>query len=287
MEAGREDSDPDHDQQHDLDVQYIDAALDPAGDAADHRRRHDHRWSCIWKTQQIDTGIPYIQGTPALSDPVGGQPGCWSRDGGTVDARRRDDHVSRTTQINEVPLIGSLPIIGNLFKERTREGQLVGAALLLDAADHPGLTGNTSPQDRSQSTIWPTEETTSPPSLLCHTEIRERLKRLRKKLTARACRCTDRHTRRERLLSLADSRVLPGALLVEHGKATLFTDGRYTLQAPAETALAGTRVHITKGPLPAAVGGYLASLGKRVIGCLRSLSGDRSGAEQSREGRRA
>ena len=96
------------------------------------------------------------------------------------------------------------------------------------------------------------------------TEIRERLKRLRKKLTAAHADALI-VTHAANVYYLSGFTGSSGALLVEHGKATLFTDGRYTLQAPAETALAGTRVHITKGPLPAAVGGYLASLGKRVM----------------------
>jgi Xaa-Pro aminopeptidase len=46
-----------------------------------------------------------------------------------------------------------------------------------------------------------------------------------------------------------------GALLVESTSATLFTDGRFTIQAKEETR--GIRVHIHKGPLLEAVGDNL------------------------------
>jgi len=46
-----------------------------------------------------------------------------------------------------------------------------------------------------------------------------------------------------------------GALLVDPASATLFTDGRFTIQAKEETH--GIRMHIHKGPLLEAVGAYL------------------------------
>lgn len=46
-----------------------------------------------------------------------------------------------------------------------------------------------------------------------------------------------------------------GALLVEPAAVTLFTDGRFTIQAKEETG--GIRVHIHKGPLLEAVGAHL------------------------------
>jgi Xaa-Pro aminopeptidase len=46
-----------------------------------------------------------------------------------------------------------------------------------------------------------------------------------------------------------------GALLVDPASATLFTDGRFTIQAKEETR--GIRVHIHKGPLLEAVGTHL------------------------------
>ena len=48
-----------------------------------------------------------------------------------------------------------------------------------------------------------------------------------------------------------------GALLVDATSATLFTDGRFTVQSKEETR--GVRVHIHKGPLLEAVGTYLKS----------------------------
>src|SRR5579864_7502541 len=46
-----------------------------------------------------------------------------------------------------------------------------------------------------------------------------------------------------------------GALFVEPAAVTLFTDGRFTIQAKEETP--GVRVHIHKGPLLEAVGKFL------------------------------
>ena len=46
-----------------------------------------------------------------------------------------------------------------------------------------------------------------------------------------------------------------GALLVEASKATLFTDGRFTIQAREEVRVA--RINIVRAPLPVAIGGYL------------------------------
>ena len=46
-----------------------------------------------------------------------------------------------------------------------------------------------------------------------------------------------------------------GALLVDSASATLFTDGRFTVQAKEETR--GIRVHIHTGPLLEAVGAHL------------------------------
>ncbi len=72
-----------------------------------------------------------------------------------------------------------------------------------------------------------------------------------------------------------------GALIVEAGRATLFTDGRYTAQAREEAP----RVHreITRGPLFAAVGDYLRKLRLRRAGFEPAALS----VEQSRELHRA
>src|ERR1700723_3525339 len=49
-------------------------------------------------------------------------------------------------------------------------------------------------------------------------------------------------------------------LIVETGSATLFTDGRYAVQAPQEVKPAGVRVTIPQGSVLKATGAYLASL---------------------------
>jgi len=52
-------------------------------------------------------------------------------------------------------------------------------------------------------------------------------------------------------------------LLVESERATLFTDGRYSVQAPQEVKPAGVRVIIPPASIIKAAGGYLASLAAR------------------------
>jgi len=54
-----------------------------------------------------------------------------------------------------------------------------------------------------------------------------------------------------------------GALLVEPSSATLFTDGRFTIQAKEEAR--GVRVHIHQGPLQEAVGAFLKTRGRQTV----------------------
>jgi len=63
---------------------------------------------------QIDQGIPRIQGTPAL-DTESTQTRVLVNDGGTV-AIGGVVVNNQTTNIDQVPLLGSVPLIGNLFK---------------------------------------------------------------------------------------------------------------------------------------------------------------------------
>jgi len=86
------------------------------------------------------------------------------------------------------------------------------------------------------------------------TNTTSRLKRLRQALeTAGASTLLETHLPNIYYLSgfSGDS----GALLVDSTSATLFTDGRFTIQAKEETR--GIRVHIHKGPLLEAVGNHL------------------------------
>jgi type IV pilus assembly protein PilQ len=64
---------------------------------------------------QIDSGIPLIQGTPAL-DTQSAQTKVLVSDGGTVVIGGVMVNQQQTT-INEVPLLGNIPLIGHLFKE--------------------------------------------------------------------------------------------------------------------------------------------------------------------------
>ena len=66
---------------------------------------------------QIDNGIPRVQGIPAL-DTQAAETKVLVADGGTV-VIGGIIVTQQQTQINEVPFVGSLPIIGYLFRERS------------------------------------------------------------------------------------------------------------------------------------------------------------------------
>src|ERR1700730_9264434 len=66
---------------------------------------------------QIDTGIPRINGTPAL-DTQSTETKVLINDGGTV-VIGGVVVSNQTTNIQQVPLLGSVPLIGNLFKRTT------------------------------------------------------------------------------------------------------------------------------------------------------------------------
>lgn len=66
---------------------------------------------------QIDSGIPLIQGTPAL-DTQSTQTKVLINDGGTI-VIGGVVITNQTTSVDQVPLLGSVPLIGNLFKHTT------------------------------------------------------------------------------------------------------------------------------------------------------------------------
>jgi type IV pilus assembly protein PilQ len=66
---------------------------------------------------QIDQGIPRVQGIPAL-DTQSAQTKVLVQDGGTV-VIGGIIVSTQNTNIQEVPIVGSLPLIGNLFKRTT------------------------------------------------------------------------------------------------------------------------------------------------------------------------
>jgi type IV pilus assembly protein PilQ len=63
---------------------------------------------------QIDNGIPRVQGIPAL-DTQSAETKVLVADGGTV-VIGGIIVTQQQTQINEVPIVGSLPLIGHLFR---------------------------------------------------------------------------------------------------------------------------------------------------------------------------
>ena len=88
---------------------------------------------------QIDSGIPAILGQPALStQSVDNQ--VLAHDGETV-VLGGVIVDQQTTQINEVPLIGSIPFIGDLFKHRTVSVQSQELLFFLTPRVVTGLTG--------------------------------------------------------------------------------------------------------------------------------------------------
>ena len=66
---------------------------------------------------QIDQGIPLVQGTPALST-QSTQTKVLINDGGTV-VIGGVVITNQNTSVDQVPLLGSMPLIGNLFKHTT------------------------------------------------------------------------------------------------------------------------------------------------------------------------
>src|SRR5258707_6205779 len=67
---------------------------------------------------QIDTGIPRVSGIPAL-DTESAETKVTVADGGTVVIGGIIVSAQRT-DITQVPLVGSLPLIGHLFKRTAR-----------------------------------------------------------------------------------------------------------------------------------------------------------------------
>jgi type IV pilus assembly protein PilQ len=63
---------------------------------------------------QIDNGIPRVQGIPAL-DTQSAQTKVLVADGGTV-VIGGIIITQQQTQVTEVPVVGSLPLIGHLFR---------------------------------------------------------------------------------------------------------------------------------------------------------------------------
>jgi type IV pilus assembly protein PilQ len=68
----------------------------------------------VVENTQIDNGIPRVQGIPAL-DTQSVETSVLVNDGGTVMIGGVNV-TSQRTDINQVPLFGSIPVIGNLFK---------------------------------------------------------------------------------------------------------------------------------------------------------------------------
>ncbi|HEY2646713.1 MAG TPA: Xaa-Pro peptidase family protein [Candidatus Acidoferrales bacterium] len=94
------------------------------------------------------------------------------------------------------------------------------------------------------------------------TDSASRLKRLRQALdSARASALLETHL--PNIFYLSGFSGDSGALLVDGTSATLFTDGRFTVQAREETR--GIRVHIHKGPLLVAVGEHLRARKRRRV----------------------
>ena len=91
---------------------------------------------------QIDNGIPLVNGIPAL-DTQSAQTKVLISDGGTVVIG--GVMVSQQqTNVFQVPLVGSVPLIGHLFKANLSQRIIAGVALLPHAADAAWLTARAS-----------------------------------------------------------------------------------------------------------------------------------------------
>jgi Xaa-Pro aminopeptidase len=92
-------------------------------------------------------------------------------------------------------------------------------------------------------------------------ECQERLKRLRRRVSESAAALVVTHLPNIRYLSgFSGSAAI---LIVELNSATLFTDGRYAVQAPQEVRPARVRVTIPQGSVLKAAGAHLTSLQTR------------------------
>jgi len=86
---------------------------------------------------QIDQGIPRVQGTPAL-DTQSAETKVLVEDGGTV-VIGGIIISSQRVDVSQVPIVGSLPVIGRLFKRTNIKQPGAGTAVLPDAANPPNL----------------------------------------------------------------------------------------------------------------------------------------------------
>jgi Xaa-Pro aminopeptidase len=95
-------------------------------------------------------------------------------------------------------------------------------------------------------------------------EYRDRLKRLRRRISeSDAAALVVTHLPNVRYLSGFTGSA--GILVVQSGSATLFTDGRYAVQAPQQVKPAGVRVIIPPASILNAAGEFLGSTKKRLV----------------------
>ena len=71
----------------------------------------------VVENTQIDNGIPRVQGIPAL-DTQSAETKVLVADGGTV-VIGGIIVTQQQTQVNQVPILGSLPVVGYLFKRNS------------------------------------------------------------------------------------------------------------------------------------------------------------------------
>ena len=106
-------------------------------DAADHRGWHGLHGR-DGENDQIDQAIPRVQGIPAI-DTQSAETKVTVNDGATV-VIGGIIVTNQQTDVKQVPLFGSMPVVGNLFKHTTVSSHVPGIALLPDAAHHAGLS---------------------------------------------------------------------------------------------------------------------------------------------------
>jgi len=104
---------------------------------------------------QIDQGIPRVQGTPAW-DTQSAETKVLVEDGGTV-VIGGIIISSQRVDVTLVPIVGSLPVIGHLFRRTNVKRAVAGTAVLPDATDYSWIILSR-PDGRTSSPKFPTIE---------------------------------------------------------------------------------------------------------------------------------
>ena len=200
---------------------------------------------------QIDSGIPLVNGIPAL-DTQSAQTKVLIGDGGTVVIG--GVMVSQQqTNVFQVPLIGSIPLIGHLFKETSVNVSSQELLFFLTPRHTAWLTARAGFSGRTGGDTG---------LLLFFMSVfsEQRLKQAREAMAGAGADALVL-THLPNIFYLAGFSGSNAVLLVLGDAAHLFTDGRYTIQAREEAP--ETHVHIVRTALTEACGELLRARSSR------------------------